>query len=127
MPITHLVTNVKIADVKKISISLSKACSEAWGLPDKDGSRTSASVEYNESLNFDGNHDPAFLLEFKIINMAQAGTPKRDAFAKSLCEFLEKELGIPQSRGYILFRVLADNEIAMDGITYETWLSRQPK
>ncbi|KAJ7216973.1 Tautomerase/MIF [Mycena pura] len=101
MPIAHLVTNVKIADVKKFSIALSKGCSEAWDLPDKDGSRTSASVEYNESLNFDGNHDSAFLLEFRMINMAQAGTPKRDAFAKSLCEFMEKELGIPQSRGYM--------------------------
>ncbi|KAF7348571.1 hypothetical protein MVEN_01374700 [Mycena venus] len=127
MPISNLVTNVEIADVKGFSISLSKACSEAWGLPDKDGSRTSASVVYNESLNFDGNHDPAFLLEFQIINMAQAATPKRDAFAKSLCVFLERELGIPQSRGHILFRVLADNEIAIDGITYETWLSSQSR
>ncbi|KAJ6516337.1 hypothetical protein C8R45DRAFT_1142258 [Mycena sanguinolenta] len=127
MPIANLVTNVKIADVKGFSISLSKICSEAWGLPDKDGSRTSSSVAYNESLNFDGNHDPNFLLEFYIINLAEAGTPKRDAFAKSLCAFLEKELGIPQSRGHILFRVLADNEIAIDGVTYETWLSKQPK
>ncbi|KAJ6466556.1 hypothetical protein C8R47DRAFT_1153656 [Mycena vitilis] len=116
MPIAHLVTNVKIADVKTFSLSLSKACSGAWSLTDKDGnpdaSRTSASVVYNESLNFDGNHDPAFLLEFKIINMAQAGTQKRDAFAKSLCAFFENELGIPQHRGHILFRVLDDNEIA---------------
>ncbi|KAJ7667456.1 Tautomerase/MIF [Mycena polygramma] len=127
MPISNLVTNVKIADVKSFSLSLSKACSEAWGLPDKDGSNTSASVVYNESLNFNGNHDPAFILEFKIVNLAQADTSKRDAFAKSICAFFERELGIAQNRGYVLFRVLADNEIAMDGITYETWLSRQEK
>ncbi|KAJ6602437.1 hypothetical protein DFH09DRAFT_1124852 [Mycena vulgaris] len=127
MPISNLVTNVKIPDVKQFSLSLSKICSEAWGLEDKDGSNTSSSVVYNESLNFNGTHDPAFLLEFKIINLDKADTAKRDAFAKSLCAFFERKLGIPQSRGYILFRVLADNEIAMDGDTYETWLSRQPK
>ncbi|KAJ6617984.1 Tautomerase/MIF [Mycena sp. CBHHK59/15] len=127
MPIASLVTNVKVDDVKLFSISLSKACSEAWGLDDNDGSRTSSSVVYNESLNFNGNHDPAFLLEFRIVDMAKAGTEKRDAFAKALCAFFEKELSIAQSRGSILFRVLADDEIAMDGITYESWLHKQLK
>ncbi|KAJ7736768.1 hypothetical protein DFH07DRAFT_1064857 [Mycena maculata] len=127
MPISNLVTNVKIADVRSFSTSLSKVSSEAWGSPDSDGSNTSASVVYNESLNFNGTYDPAFMLEFKFIDVGRSGTERRDAFAKRLCKFFEEELEIPQSRGYILFKVLANNEIAMDGVTYETWLCRQPK
>ncbi|KAJ7119452.1 hypothetical protein C8R44DRAFT_624117 [Mycena epipterygia] len=101
MPVSNLVTNVKIDDVKHFSMSLSKACSKAWGLDDTDGSNTSASVVYNESLNFNGSHEPAFHLEFTILPMGKSGTEKRNAFAKSLCEFFERELGIPQSRGYM--------------------------
>ncbi|KAJ7464808.1 hypothetical protein B0H11DRAFT_2240567 [Mycena galericulata] len=124
MPIVNLVTNVKIDNVKVLSTSLSKACSKAWGLQDPDGSNTCASVAFNESLNFNGTYEPAFRLEFMVIDMADAATEKRDAFTKTLCAFIEKTLGIPQSQGYM---VLADNEIAMDGVTYETWRSNHSK
>ncbi|KAJ7280301.1 hypothetical protein C8J57DRAFT_1302230 [Mycena rebaudengoi] len=125
MPVATLVTNVKIRDVKQFSTSLSKACSAAWSANDPEGINTSSSVIFNESLNFEGTHEPAFLLTFKTLE--NAATAKRDSFAKALGAFFEKSLGIPQARGYILFRILANNEIAMDGITYETFLSQQPK
>ncbi|KAJ7104547.1 Tautomerase/MIF [Mycena crocata] len=102
MPMANLVTNVKaIEDIKQFSLALSRACSEGWGLDDPDGSRTSGSVIYDASLNFNGTHEPAFQLKFTIIPIGDAGTEKRDAFAKALCTFLERELGIPQSRGYM--------------------------
>ncbi|KAG6838286.1 hypothetical protein C0991_000503 [Blastosporella zonata] len=56
------------------------------------------SYQYSESIIFAGTHDPAFILRVTTLGN---GTDKNESFAKAFFGFLEKELGVPDNRGYM--------------------------
>ncbi|TFY83096.1 hypothetical protein EWM64_g905 [Hericium alpestre] len=89
MPALILHTNVKVEDPKRFSLDLSKFASKAL---DKPETYISISYEYNEFLTFAGNFDPAFVLVIK-----------NEKYSNELFGYLERELGVPDHRGYIDF------------------------
>ncbi|KAF9059308.1 Tautomerase/MIF superfamily, partial [Rhodocollybia butyracea] len=116
MPIVQLTTNVKVADEKALSLSLAKAAAESFGME----GFISTSVSYNETLNFGGTHEPAFVLNLVIVGLV---VEKHDGYAKSLFNFFEKELGVHSNRGYIIFNDPGAERIGYSGMTYKTLTS----
>ncbi|KAG6918621.1 hypothetical protein DXG01_013032 [Tephrocybe rancida] len=105
----------QVADVKDFTLKLNKAAAAALGM---DGYVT-VSYNYNESLIFSGTHAPAFVL--RVVTLGN-GTDKNEAFAKSFFSFFEKELGIPDNRGYIIFNDPSPVNLAHKSTTFAVLL-----
>ncbi|KAG6818761.1 hypothetical protein H0H93_002066 [Arthromyces matolae] len=115
MPILELTTNVKLENVKQFTVDFGKAAAATFGM---DGYVTT-SYQYNESLIFAGTHAPAFVLRVTTLGN---GTEKNADFAKGLFAFLEKQIGVPDNRGYIIFNDFAPVNLAHKSTTFDVLL-----
>ncbi|KAG6847877.1 hypothetical protein C0991_001278, partial [Blastosporella zonata] len=91
------------------------AAAAAFGM---DGYVT-VSYQYSESIIFAGTHDPAFILRVTTLGN---GTDKNESFAKAFFGFLEKELGVPDNRGYIIFNDPTPVNLAHKSTTFAVLL-----
>ncbi|TFK98978.1 hypothetical protein BDV98DRAFT_511410 [Pterulicium gracile] len=57
--------------------------------------------KHDESMIFSGTREPAFIL--CILTVLGTPTEKNAGFSKALFEFLKRELGVSDERGYIIF------------------------
>ncbi|KAF8164027.1 Tautomerase/MIF superfamily, partial [Pholiota molesta] len=112
MPILNLVTNVKIPDARAFVLEFSKAAAETLKKPE---ASFMINVIYNELLAPGGTFDPAFSL--RIDSLDNLSAELNDGYSKALFAFFQEKLGIPGTRGFIVFVDPGRENIAHNGTT----------
>jgi len=115
MPTLLLQSNVKIDDVKAFSLEFSQLGANVLKKPLK---YMAVSYSYNESLSFGGTFDPAFVLS--VHSLGNISPEKNVQYSKALFEFLQNKLGVPGSRGYIVFDDPTNAYMGHEGTTFAT-------
>ncbi|KAK0184081.1 Tautomerase/MIF [Armillaria mellea] len=108
MPIIELTTNVKVPDSKAFTTALSQKSAEILGMT----KYVTVTYKYDESMIFGGTYDPAFTMNVLTV--------------LGFFEFFEKELGIPNDRGYIVFNDPGADRLGYKGTTFNIILASMP-
>ncbi len=96
MPYCGLETNAKVDDKESLAKKLSALVAQELGKPE---TYVMVSIE-EKSMTFGGKTDPCAFLDLRSIGLSSSQTPK---LSKSICELLEKEIGVSADRTYISF------------------------
>lgn len=115
MPTVLLVSNVKVADARALSVDLAKFGAETLGKPLK---YMAVSYKYDETLSFGGTFDPAFVLS--IGSLGNISPEKNVKYSKALFEYLRDKLGVEGDRGYITFNDPGNAYMGHEGTTFAT-------
>ena len=113
MPALNLVTNVKIADPKAFALEFSRLGAEVLKKPEQ---YISVVINYNETLTFDGNFEPA--IQLRIDSLDNLNHEANEEYSKRFFAFFEEKLGVPGSRGYITFVDPGRSFIGHEGTTF---------
>ncbi|KAK0215984.1 Tautomerase/MIF [Armillaria nabsnona] len=95
MPIIELITNVKVPDAKAFTTALSQESAEILGMT----KYVTVTYKYDESMIFNGTYGLAFALN--VLTVLGIPTEINADFSHGFFEFFEKELGVPNDRGYM--------------------------
>ncbi|WP_461210310.1 phenylpyruvate tautomerase MIF-related protein [Desulfocurvus sp. DL9XJH121] len=114
MPFIKVKTNVALDEGRRNGIleGLTALASELTGKP---AQWVMACVEDGAALAFAGTREPAAYVEFKSIGLAENVCADQSA---GICEFVERELGVPQARVYIEFKNLERCLFGWNGATF---------
>ncbi|KAL1733024.1 Tautomerase/MIF superfamily [Schizophyllum commune] len=116
MPFLDLTVNVPIADIKALTLELSKAASQILAKPE---TAIGVRIRVDEALAFGGTFEPAFWLS--IVNLGIT-RETNEAHIKALSEFLTQKLGLPNDRGLIAFIDPGRENLGFKGTTIATLL-----
>jgi len=97
MPLLTIKTNTKIDSAADLALTASKTVAEILGKPE---SYVMINIVPEQTLIFAGNDEPAALLELKSLGLPESSTA---GFSKTLCELVNRQLGINKDRIYIEF------------------------
>ena len=97
MPLIRIQTNREIPEASAV---LKKLSSHAAGIIGKPETYIMTALNSNVPMTFSGTDEPLAFIECKSIGLSESQTGTLSA---SLCEFCERELGIPKDRIYIEF------------------------
>jgi len=114
MPYLKIETNKKLDETAAQTL-LKKASAftaELLGKPEK---WIMVSICPGVAMMFDGSTDPAAYVELKSISLSQDACA---ALSKSLCDFLNKELGVSPERVYIEFWSINGKMFGWNGSTF---------
>ena len=103
MPLLHITTNIGIDDIEDLSRQASKLTADILGKPE---SYVMVKIEDRQNLVFAGNNEPAAHLELKSLSLPESETSSMSA---TLCEFVERTMGVQAERVYIEFSSPARN------------------
>ncbi|KAG7441477.1 Tautomerase/MIF [Guyanagaster necrorhizus] len=120
MPIIELTTNVKVSDAKAFTTALSQKSAEILGMT----KYITVTYKHDESMIFGGTYDPAFTMN--VLTVLGIPTEKNASFSQCFFEFFEKELGIPNDRGYIVFNDPGSDRLGYKGTTFNIILASLP-
>ncbi|KAK0432024.1 uncharacterized protein ARMOST_17718 [Armillaria ostoyae] len=120
MPIIELTTNVKAPDAKAFTTALSQKSAEILGMT----KYVTVTYKYDESMIFGGTYDPAFTMN--VLTVLGIPTEKNAGFSQGFFEFFEKELGVPNDRGYIVFNDPGADRLGYKGTTFNIILASMP-
>lgn len=97
MPTLKIQTNVPVADGGRASLihQISAAVSQMLGKPE---AYVMVILEDGRDMLFAGSTDPAAYLELKSLALPEDQTAR---LCESLCDLVERLLGVPPSRTYI--------------------------
>lgn len=98
MPNIRLETNVVIEDTTKISSLLAHLVTV---IPGKKENRTMVAVEGGLAMFFEGSTEPCATVHLNV--KAPAASTDYDAFSEAVAAMLHQELGVPETRVYVLF------------------------
>ncbi|KAL1681173.1 Tautomerase/MIF superfamily [Schizophyllum commune] len=115
MPLVDLATNVSVADVKALSLELSKAAAQILGKPE---AFVGVRIQAGEVLSFGGSHEPAYMLSVTDLNTTRE---INEARSKALSEWLTEKLGLPNDRGLIAFIDPGANNLGFKGTSIVTF------
>ncbi|KAF8274267.1 Tautomerase/MIF [Lactarius quietus] len=113
MPTFTLETNVKVSDPQDFVLNLSKFGAMLLKKPEK---YILISYRYNEFLSFNGSFNPAFQLG--VVSLDNITPQSTEVYSKDLFEYLNKTLGVPGDRGYIVFNDPGRAYIGHEGKTF---------
>ncbi|KAL1761620.1 Tautomerase/MIF superfamily [Schizophyllum commune] len=116
MPFLDLTVNVQIADIRALTLELSKAASQILAKPE---TAIGVHIRVDEALAFGGTFEPAFWLS--IVNLGIT-RETNEAHSKALSEFLAQKLGLPNDRGLIAFIDPGRENLGFKGATIATLL-----
>lgn len=114
MPFIRIETNRELSEVMvaEKSRATSARIAELLGKPE---TYVMVSLLARQPLIFAGNDDPAAFVTLQSIDLP----PDRCAeFSAVLCDFMERELDIPEDRIYIDFRNAARGQFGWNGGTF---------
>ena len=113
MPYFNVETNKEI-DTAATEALLEKTATFLAELLGKPGKFIMVSVNSNAQMLFGGNTDPAAFIQLKSI-----GLPKDQVkeYSKSICEYIESEIGVSGKRIYIEFTDLDGKMFGFNGGT----------
>lgn len=97
MPLLTIKTNTAIDNARELALSLSTAVSTMLGKPE---SYVMINVMPEQTLIFAGSDAAAAFIELKSLGLPETKTAE---FSNSLCETVNKQLGIDKDRIYIEF------------------------
>ncbi|MCW9046755.1 MAG: phenylpyruvate tautomerase MIF-related protein [Gammaproteobacteria bacterium] len=97
MPVLNIKTNIKIENKASLAESASKTTARLLGKPE---TYVMINIEDDQCLSFAGNNTPCALLSLKSLGLAENLTA---SFSKALCEFINTNCEIDESRIYIEF------------------------
>ncbi|MET0102363.1 MAG: phenylpyruvate tautomerase MIF-related protein [Sedimenticola sp.] len=115
MPVLTIRTNSPVDGGERNALlaSASATVAEVLGKPEQ---YVMVSLECDQAMMFAGSDAPLAYLELKSIGLP--GDRTREISA-SLCDFINRQLGIPQERIYIEFADAARNMFGWNGGTFE--------
>ena len=97
MPLLTIKTNIEIDNAKDLALAASKKISEMLGKPEN---YIMVNVMPEQALIFAGTDAGAAFVELKSLGLPESSTA---VFSNSLCELINQQLGIDESRIYIEF------------------------
>ena len=97
MPLLTIETNTEPATPQTVVTEFSAAVASMLGKPE---SYVMVALRHNPSMLFGGNDEPLAYLELKSLGLPQARTAQ---FSATLCDLVEKHLGVSAARTYIEF------------------------
>jgi len=114
MPYLKIETNQRFdeAAAQGLLKKASAFTAELLGKPEK---WIMVSLSHSVPVMFDGSTEPAAYVELKSISLNQEACA---GFSKSLCDFLNKELGVPAERVYIEFWSINGKMFGWNGGTF---------
>ena len=114
MPYVHLQTNAELDKGAAVTFAqkLSAFAARAVGKPEQ---YVQTVVSPGLAMAHGGDTGPTAFVDLKSIGLAENKCP---ALSQAVCDFLEKELGIPPSRVYIQFTDLAGARFGWNGSTF---------
>ncbi|KAF9023828.1 Tautomerase/MIF [Hymenopellis radicata] len=121
MPILEITTNVKVPDEKAFTAALAQLGNAVLGM-DK---YWTVMYKYNEGLIFGGTHEPAFCMT--ILTVLGLPTSNNAGYSKGFFAFIEKELGIPHDRGYIIFNDPGPDRLGHKSTTFDVLFKEMGK
>ncbi|KAN0127572.1 Tautomerase/MIF [Lactarius tabidus] len=113
MPTLTLETNVKVPNPKEFILNMSKFSAELLKKPEK---YIAISYRYNENLSFGGSFEPTFQLT--VVSLDNIKVESTEGYSKDLFAFLNKTLGVPGDRGYVVFNDPGRAYIGHEGTTF---------
>jgi phenylpyruvate tautomerase len=114
MPYLKIETNQRFdeAAAKGLLKKTSAFTAELLGKPEK---WIMVSLSHNVPMMFDGSTEPVAYVELKSISLSQDACT---GLSKSLCDFLNRELGVPPERVYIEFWSINGKMFGWNGGTF---------
>ncbi|KAJ7776866.1 Tautomerase/MIF superfamily [Mycena maculata] len=119
MPYLELMVNVQIPNETEFALAFSKIGAQAMNRPE---GYISVSITYNKTLSFAGTFEPAFALNVTGLDDLTRATNEKNSAIFS--EFFQSTLGIPNDRGYIVFKDAGRAFIGYKGTTWATLLEK---
>jgi phenylpyruvate tautomerase len=114
MPYLKIETNQQL-DAAAAQGLLSKSSEFTAALLGKPEKWIMVSLSHSVPMMFDGSIEPAAYVELKSISLSQESCA---GLSKSLCDFLNKELGVPPERVYIEFWSINGKMFGWNGGTF---------
>jgi phenylpyruvate tautomerase PptA (4-oxalocrotonate tautomerase family) len=114
MPYLKIETNQRL-DASAAQALLKKTSAFTAVLLGKPEKWIMVSLSHSVLVMFDGSTEAAAYVELKSISLNQEACA---ALSKSLCDFLNKELGVPQERVYIEFWSINGKMFGWNGGTF---------
>jgi len=114
MPYIKIETN-KHLDEAALPALLKKTSAYTAALLAKPEKWIMVSLSHSMPVMFDGSTEPAAYMELKSISLNQDACA---GLSKSLCDFLNKELGVPPERVYIEFWNINGKMFGWNGGTF---------
>lgn len=111
MPFFDIRTNAAVDDAADIVKKASALCAEITGKPE---SVVQVAFRQNETMSFAGSLEKTASVAFLSVGLPQEDTK---SYSAAICDFLEKELGVPKDRVYISFVVGERPWIGWNGAT----------
>uniref|UniRef100_A0A1D1XJR1 L-dopachrome isomerase n=1 Tax=Anthurium amnicola TaxID=1678845 RepID=A0A1D1XJR1_9ARAE len=112
MPYVEIKTNVQVQDHKQFIKELSSYSADALNKP---MTYICVSLQDNLTMLFNDTDDPAYIANVTSIGLDTETIKK---LSKEFSEFLEKELKVPNDRGYIFFHDPGRANVAWKGNTF---------
>ena len=97
MPLLTIETNARAATPSAVVTEFSAAVASMLGKPE---SYVMVSLRHNPSMLFGGSDEPLAYLELKSLGLPRDRTAE---FSATLCELVEKHLGVGAARTYVEF------------------------
>ncbi|KAF8903218.1 Tautomerase/MIF superfamily [Mucidula mucida] len=120
MPILEIATNVKVPD-KRPPPRVGSARNHC----PRHGQVLERHVQIQQGLIFGGTHEPAFYMT--ILTVLGLPTSNNAGYSKEFFAFIEKELGIPHDRGYIIFNNPGPDRLGHKSTTFDVLLKQMGK
>ena len=97
MPLLQVNTNASVNDKTAFISTASHAVADMLGKPE---SYVMVILNSEASMSFAGGNEPCAHLKLKSLGLDESATA---AYSQTLCELIERELGVSSSRIYIEF------------------------
>jgi phenylpyruvate tautomerase len=119
MPTLTLTTNVAPQDEKSFIQNLSSFAAKALSKPEQ---YIVINLVNNPLLYFNRSFEPAYTLH--IVSLGNLSPELNEGYSKLFSEYLTKELGLKDDRGYIVFEDPGMAYMGYKGTTFETILRK---
>ncbi|KAK6191623.1 hypothetical protein SNE40_003266 [Patella caerulea] len=121
MPSFSLITNLSQGKIPVDFLTqASNLIATALGKPE---SYVTVRIEADAQMIFGGSNEPCGTAELSSIG--RLGIEENKVLAKTIGEFLEKQLGLKQNRVYIRFIDIPRAELGFSGTTFEELLGKK--